>query len=97
MGSGDLAAGQGGWDSAQLGEQLRQTGRQKGSELIPQEFFAGCGEIPQDAGVQLIGGEAGFQVDLQGCAFRRIRQMAAGFQHDGAGDTEMRKEHFAEL
>ena len=94
---GDLAAGQGGGDSAQLGEQLRQAGRQQGSELIPQELFAGRGEIPQDPGIQLISGETGLQVDLQGSAFRRIRQMAAGFQHDRAGDAEMRKEHFAEF
>ena len=95
--SGDLVAAERLRQAAELRKDSRQTCGQEAGQLGGKQFFSGGGEIPQQAGVQLLRGEAGLQVDPEG-GFRKIlRQMTAGFQHQGAGNAEMGEEHFAQL
>ena len=83
LGRGDLAAGQDRRDSAQAGENFRQTGGEQARQDALELLFAGGLEVPAQPGIQLFPAQARLQVQRQGGAPGGIRQVAAGFQRQG--------------
>ena len=97
LGSGDLVAGQDRGDVAKPGEDFRKAGGQQARQDAFQLFLSGFGKVPAKTGVQLFTGKPRLQVNGKPGALGRIRQVAAGFQRQGAGDSEVGEKHFPQL
>ena len=75
-----------------------QAGREQAAQQVGQLLFGRCSDIAQNTGVQLLGVQAGLQVDGQGHILRRkLGHVGRCAQHQRAAHAKVGKEHFAKL